>query len=258
MSFAPSTVLHGMSIDCTTTGALLDRVFAGLANGQGGWIVTANLDFLRRHARDADVRALYDAADVRVADGMPLVWAARLQGQPLPERIAGSSLVPALAARAAAEGRSVYLLGGAPGAAQRAAAQLMIDCPGLRLAGVWDGRVSDPPTDQELDAAVAALDGQGADLVLVGLGSPKQERLIAALRQRLPAAWMVGVGVSFSFMAGDLARAPGWMQRLGVEWIHRMAQEPRRLGKRYLIEDLPFAFELLAGALRARVGGPPP
>src|SRR5256885_7766158 len=124
--------LYGMTLARLDTEGLLDHVFAALARGRGGWVITANLDFLRRHVRDGAARALYDAADIRVADGMPLVWAARLQGDPLPERVAGSSLVGHIAERAAREGRSLYFLGGAPRARRRAAAWLRPRAPSLR------------------------------------------------------------------------------------------------------------------------------
>jgi N-acetylglucosaminyldiphosphoundecaprenol N-acetyl-beta-D-mannosaminyltransferase len=244
--------LHGMSLARLDSRGVLDHVFGQLARGRGGWLITANLDFVRRHARDAELRALYDEADLRVADGMPLLWAARLQGDPLPERVAGSSLVTPIAERAAREGRSLYLLGGAPGASTRAGELLTARFPGLRVLGSSSPMLSDPPTAAEIAPLAAELGRLRPDLVLVGLGSPKQERLIRALRPLLPASWMMGVGISFSFLAGDVRRAPRWMQRTGLEWIHRLAQEPRRLARRYLIEDLPFSFVLFAGALRQR------
>jgi N-acetylglucosaminyldiphosphoundecaprenol N-acetyl-beta-D-mannosaminyltransferase len=248
--------LYGMSLAQLDSAGVLDQVFGALARGQGGWLVTANLDFLRRYVHDAGARTLYDAADIRVADGMPLVWAARLQGDVLPERVAGSSLVGLLAERAAHEGCSLYLLGGAPGASARAAEVLRGRHPGLIIAGTSSPRISDPPLFEEVEPLREELRRLRPDLVLVGLGSPKQEKLIAELRDALPSSWLMGVGVSFSFLAGDVRRAPVWMQRTGLEWIHRLAQEPRRLARRYLIEDLPFSVSLFAHALRRRGGQP--
>jgi N-acetylglucosaminyldiphosphoundecaprenol N-acetyl-beta-D-mannosaminyltransferase len=249
----PTCELYGMTLARLGMKETLDRVFSELAAGRGGWLVTANLDFLRRHVKDPQARALYDQADLSVADGMPLVWAARLQGDHLPERVAGSSMVTLLAARAAAEKRSLYFLGGAPGAAAKAAAILTERHPGLQICGTSSPMLSSPPTAAELEPIRAELSRLGPALLLVGLGSPKQEQLIQLLRPSLPATWMVGVGISFSFIAGDVRRAPPWMQRTGLEWVHRMAQEPRRLGHRYLVEDLPFAFSLFWHALRRRV-----
>jgi N-acetylglucosaminyldiphosphoundecaprenol N-acetyl-beta-D-mannosaminyltransferase len=256
----PTVELYGMAIARLDVQGTLDHMFAALARRQGGWLVTANLDFLRRHVKDPQARALYDQADVTVADGMPLVWAARLQGDDLPERVAGSSMVGLIAERAAREDRSLYFLGGAPGAAERAAAILTDRHPGLRVIGTSSPMVSVPPTPEQLAPIKEELARLRPDILMVGLGSPKQEELISALRPTLPAAWMIGVGISFSFIAGDVRRAPRWMQKTGLEWVHRLAQEPRRLAHRYLVDDIPFAVSLFAHAARRRVtrkGGAP-
>ena len=245
--------LMGMRIAETDSSGLLDHVFTALGEGRGGWIVTANLDILRRSVLDSDCRALYGAADVRVADGMPLVWAARLAGSPLPERVAGSTLTSALAERAEREGRSIYLLGGDEGAAEGCRRVLEERHPELVITGTSSPRVSAPASWKEAEA-IARVIPADTDLILVGLGSPKQEQLIQKLGQRFPRAWLMGVGITFSFIAGDVQRAPVWMQRAGIEWLHRMSQEPGRLARRYLIEDLPFAALLFGAAAKRRLG----
>ncbi len=256
MSF-PTLTLLGLELARIDGDELLDHLFQSLARGEGGWVVTANLDILRRHVLDSDARAAYDAADLRVADGMPLVWASRLGGTPLPERVAGSTITAVLAERAAAEGRSLYLLGGDPGAAEGCRAELERRHPALRIVGTSSPWVSNPATVHEIDdieAEIREAAGEGGvpDVILVGLGSPKQEYVIQKLKQRFPCAWLMGVGISFGFLAGQVERAPEWMQRAGVEWVHRMTQDPKRLVRRYLIDDLPFAAWLFADALRAR------
>jgi N-acetylglucosaminyldiphosphoundecaprenol N-acetyl-beta-D-mannosaminyltransferase len=249
----PTVDLLGMQLACVNVQRLLDHVFSELSAGRGGWLITANVDFLRRYSRDTAIRRLYDAADMRVADGMPLVWALALQGKPLPGRIAGASLLAPLARRAAAEGRSLFLLGGTPEANRVAAVRLVERNPGLRIAGLASPRISDPAAPEELDAVVADLRREPPDILLVGLGSPKQERLIEPLRALFPATWMIGVGVSFSFVAGHIRRAPPWLRRSGLEWAHRLAQEPDRLARRYLLENAPFAAELLGSSLAQAV-----
>jgi N-acetylglucosaminyldiphosphoundecaprenol N-acetyl-beta-D-mannosaminyltransferase len=198
---------------------------------------------------------MYADADLRVADGMPLVWASRLRGTPLPERVAGSSLVAPLCRRAAREGRSVYLLGGEAEANRVAAEKLREADPSLRIVGASSPWVSAHPTEGELDEIAQSLLAARPDIVLVAFGSPKQERVIAKLRASLPNAWWIGVGISLSFLAGHVKRAPVLVQRLGLEWVHRLVQEPRRLFRRYVIEDLPFAVELFGRAALDRVRG---
>lgn len=256
----PICDLLGMSVARTDKVGLLDHVFASLGRGVGGWLVTANLDFLRRHARDPEARRLYAGADVCVADGMPLVWAARLQGDRLPERVAGSDLLLLVAARAEREKRSIYLLGGEPTANARAVDWMRERWPSLVIAGHSSPQVSSPPTAEQTAALRDEMTRTKPNLLLVGMGSPKQEQIIDVLRGALPGTWMMGVGISFSFVAGSVKRAPAWMQRVGLEWFWRFLQEPRRLVRRYFLEDLPFFFELLARALlrrtRARRGAP--
>jgi N-acetylglucosaminyldiphosphoundecaprenol N-acetyl-beta-D-mannosaminyltransferase len=247
--------LLGMPLARTDSAGLLDHMFDSLGRGEGGWAVTANLDFLRRHVREDASRSLYAAADVVVADGMPLVWAARLQGDNLPERVAGSSLIWSIAERAAQEGRSIYFLGGEPEANVEAVAVLRERWPSIVVAGQSSPMVASPPSEAEIAALTEELARANPALVLVGMGSPKQEQLISALRSALPRAWMMGVGISFSFVAGRVRRAPVWMQKTGVEWIWRLVQEPRRLARRYLVDDLPFSFELFGRAFLKRLRG---
>jgi N-acetylglucosaminyldiphosphoundecaprenol N-acetyl-beta-D-mannosaminyltransferase len=249
---APAIDLMGMRLSCMTAPELLDEVFGGLQAGRGGWIVTANLDFLRRHHREASMRALYAQADLRVADGMPLVWAARVQGTPLPERIAGASLVRPLALRAAASARSLYLLGGDGDTARQCAEVLRQENPRLRIAGHSNPRVAANPSAESLSAVRETLELTAPDIVLVALGSPKQEQVISRLREHFSKTWFMGVGASFSFVTGHISRAPIWMQRSGLEWVYRLSQEPERLARRYLVHDAPFGLQLLAHAALQR------
>ncbi len=251
----PTVSLLGITLHAVTERQAIEHILAKLDEGQGGWVVTPNLDHLRRLTRDAAFRELCLQADLRVADGMPLIWASRLRRTPLPERVAGSHLIWSLSAAAAEAGRSIFLLGGEPGTAEAAAGMLTRHALGLRVAGTLCPPVGFEQDDAFIQTMTQALVSANPDIIYVALGSPKQERLIAQLRPALPGAWWLGVGISFSFVCGHVRRAPRWMQRLGLEWVHRLAQEPRRLARRYLLEGLPFAARLLAGAtLRGLTG----
>jgi N-acetylglucosaminyldiphosphoundecaprenol N-acetyl-beta-D-mannosaminyltransferase len=243
----------GVTFDALNQEQVLDEIFDDLDAGRGGWVITTNLEILRQQTSVHEWQDLLSEATLVVVDGMPLVWASALAGTPVPERVAGSSLVAPLCARAARHGKSVFLIGGAPGTAARAASLLAQDASGLIVAGTLC-----PALGFERDPAAVSdirkrLREAQPDIVLVGLGAPKQERLIHTLRADLPAAWHLGVGISFSFITGDVRRAPRWVQRAGLEWIHRFVQEPGRLFNRYFLQGLPFAMRLGSWALRQRI-----
>jgi len=251
---APPTVsLMGLQVAAVSERDTINFVLDGIGRRRGGWICPANLDVLRQWRGSADVRKLVAAADLVVADGMPLVWAGELQGSPLPERVAGSSLIVSLTAAAADAGTSVFFLGGNPGTADAAVAEMTKKNPNLRLAGTLCPPVGFERDPAWLDRIEQDLRETAPEIVYVGLGFPKQERLIVGLRTRLPDMWFVSCGVSFSFVAGEISRAPALMQRLGLEWLHRMVQEPKRLYRRYLLHGIPFLFHLLSSALAFRV-----
>jgi len=248
-------VLADVAFHPYTEGDLVAAVLAELDAGRGGTIVTPNVDILRLARRDPEARGHVETASYVVADGAPLVWASRLAGVALPERVPGSNLIWSLSAALAARTGSVYLLGGPPGVAARAGEVLARRYPGLVVAGTASPSYGFADDPAELAAVSAAVVAARPDLVYVGLGFPKQERLIARLVPELPRCWFVGCGAAIGFVAGTQRRAPAWMQRTGLEWLHRLAAEPSRLVRRYLVHDLPFAARLLtaAAAHRARI-----
>lgn len=248
----PTVCLEGIDVHLITEAQCIAHVVAELRCGRGGVLATLNLDYLRRIRNSAEFRKVCEAATVRVADGMPLVWASRILGRPLPERVTGSDLVDSLTAAAAQSGYSVFLLGGNPGSAEGASQELVGRYPSLHVAGLHC-----PPMGFERDEGGVALVKDviaeaHPDIVYVALGSPKQDYLIRDLRREFPGLWWVGVGISFSFVAGEIQRAPSLFRKLGFEWLHRLVQEPRRLGRRYLIDGLPYAASFLGRAVLAR------
>jgi N-acetylglucosaminyldiphosphoundecaprenol N-acetyl-beta-D-mannosaminyltransferase len=250
----PATVsLMGLPVSVVSERETIDYVLAGLGEGRGGWIVTANLDILRQLHGSAELFELASSADLIVADGMPLVWAGALQGSPLPERVAGSALITSLTAAVAEAGASIFLLGGNPGTADGAVTQLTKLIPNADFAGTLCPPFGFDDDPKWLDRIEWSIRESGADVVYVALGFPKQERVIVELRARMPYLWLVPCGISFSLMAGEIYRAPALARRLGLEWTFRLAQEPKRLYRRYLVEGIPFFLELLWSAVMTRL-----
>lgn len=259
MNPLPIISLLSVPLHAITMRDALEHVSSSISRGVGGWVVTPNLDILRRLARERGYAELCSGATLRVADGMPVIWASRLQRTPLPERVAGSDMIWSLSAQAAERGHRVFFLGGNAGAADAAARELKGKHPALIVAGTHCppfGFEDDPNAMREIEQR---LRDANPDIVYVALGSPKQERLIRALIPDFPRAWFLGIGISFSFVSGEVRRAPPWMRRCGLEWLHRLVQEPTRLFRRYIIDGLPFAGSLLAvSAWRGLFGRPDP
>jgi N-acetylglucosaminyldiphosphoundecaprenol N-acetyl-beta-D-mannosaminyltransferase len=245
--------LMGAPMDIVTEAYAVRSIVDAAATGRGQWTITANLDHIRRYRRDPAAKGLLDAADLVVADGMPLIWASRVAGEPLPERVSGSSMVWSVCEAARARRQSVFLLGGDPGVAERAAGVFRGRYPGLEIAGT-----ACPPMGFENDEhECARIHRQVIEaaprIVFVALGFTKQDLLIQSLRRSLPDASFLGVGISLSYATGDLSRAPNWICRLGLEWAYRLSQQPTRtLARRYLIDGLPFGVRLMMSAARYR------
>jgi N-acetylglucosaminyldiphosphoundecaprenol N-acetyl-beta-D-mannosaminyltransferase len=252
-----TTAIGGAPIGVVTEAEVVEGILGGAAKGTGLWTVTANLDHLRRYRTDPEAKRLIDEADLVVADGMPLVWASRLAGTPLPERINGTNLIWALCEAAARRGQSISLVGGGPGLAASSAEVLARRYPDLEVAGAVCPPLGFEHDADEMERLGAALRAASPDLVFVGLGFTKQDLFIRRLRPLLPASSFIGVGGAFDFISGQLSRAPRWGQDMGLEWLFRLAQEPRRLARRYLIDGGPFALSLLGTAAFSRVRGAP-
>jgi N-acetylglucosaminyldiphosphoundecaprenol N-acetyl-beta-D-mannosaminyltransferase len=242
----------GVVTEAHAVKAIVDAAEAGT----GHWTITANLDHLRRYHRDPVQKGLIDEADLVVADGMPLIWASRLAGEPLPERVSGSSMVWSICEAASRRHQSVFLLGGDPGVADRAAKVFQDRYGGLQIAGTHCPPVGFESDELELERIRHHVVEASPRIVFVALGFPKQDLLIRALRGSLPSASFLGVGISLSYATGDLSRPPAWVCNLGMEWAYRLRQEPtRRLVRRYIIDGLPFSVRLAISATRHRVRG---
>ena len=202
-------------------------------------VATVNVDFVVNAQHDQVLREILLRADLCVADGMPVVWYSKLKGVPLRERVTGADLVPALVDRSREHGWRVLLFGSAPGVAEAAADLLVGRFPGASVHGISGPMLRDVAAmEQEWLDAITEL---RPDVICVALGNPKQEKWIEAFRSRLGVPVLIGVGGTLDFLVGGRRRAPDWMKRSGLEWVYRAAQEPGRLGRRYLRDAIVFA-----------------
>lgn len=252
-------IVLGVPVDELTLESALERIdefiAVGRASGKCHQIATINADFVVNALHDPDLRHILRTVDMATADGTPVVWAARLLGVPLKDRVAGADLVPALAARAAERGYSLYLLGGRPGVAARAAAILEQRYPGLRIVGVAAPQhgpaiATDPALLEEIRRA-------RPDILLVALGNPKQEQWINMYAADLGVPVSIGVGGTLDMIAGVTKRAPRWSHGIGLEWLFRLAQEPRRLWRRYARDGIYFSWFFLRQWWKLRRAYPP-
>lgn len=242
----PTFHMGTLDIDDLTLAEAVDAIVALARSGQGGTVLTPNTDHVVLAEHDARLRDAYAGASLSLVDGTPLLWLSRLLGPRLREKVSGSDLVFPLMERAAAEGLRVYLLGGAPGVAERAAERLRQRLPALQIVGT-----DAPAIGLEAEAlcptdALARVNAARPELVLVALGCPKQEIFMRTSAAALRPAVLLGIGASLDFLAGTAHRAPPWVSAAGLEWLYRLGQEPRRLWRRYLVRDP----EMLAIAAR--------
>jgi N-acetylglucosaminyldiphosphoundecaprenol N-acetyl-beta-D-mannosaminyltransferase len=256
ISTPPIVCLMGAPIGVVTEVEAVQMIVDAAVAGRGHWTITANLDHIRRYQREPLAKELIDHADLVVADGMPLIWASRIAGEPLPERVSGSSMVWSICEVANARRQSIFLLGGDPGVAERAAQVFRGRYPDLEIAGTACPPVGFDDDEQEIDRIRCKVANAAPRIVFVALGFPKQDLLIRRLQSSLPNTSFLGVGISLSYATGDVSRAPDWICRLGLEWAYRLSQEPtRRLVRRYLVDGMPFGLQLMASATRHRIRG---
>ena len=238
----------GCAVDNLTMHETLDRIGEMVRSRLPHQHVVINADKVVKAARDPKLAEIIERCDLINADGMPVVWASKLLGQPLKERVTGVDLFFALLARAAERNWRVYFLGAQEHVIQEVVARARTSYPQLIIAGhrngYWEGQ------DEET-AVVDAIEKARADLLFVAISSPKKEEFLAKHQQRMRVPFAMGVGGTFDVMTGQVKRAPRWMQVSGFEWFYRFLQEPRRMFRRYFFEDMYF-FLLLARAMRAQ------
>lgn len=239
--------LMGCQIDNQTMEDTLQTVERFIASGQPHQHVAVNVDKLVKASRDEALRRIINDCALISADGMPVVWASRLLGKPLKERVAGVDLFEALMGRAAAKGWRVFLLGAREEVVLAVRDAYLRKYPQVRIAGwrngYWNG-------EQDEAEVVEQIRASGADLLFVAISSPKKEQFLGRHQAAMRVPFAMGVGGTFDVAAGRVRRAPRWMQNAGLEWLFRFLQEPRRLFRRYFIDGATFFWLLVKEAAR--------
>jgi N-acetylglucosaminyldiphosphoundecaprenol N-acetyl-beta-D-mannosaminyltransferase len=255
----PPIAILGVPFDHVTTAETLALIEAMIASRRPHYLVTANVDFVVQAQNDTELRRILLDAHLVVADGMPLVWASRWLGHPLPERVTGSGMTPLLLAQAEVKGWRVFFLGGTEQSVAQAAANTRARHPRLEIAGAYSPPFK-PLLEMDHDDILRRLQTARPDLLLVAFGCPKQEKWLNMHYRAAGVPVAIGVGATIDFLAGTMKRAPVWMQQAGLEWVFRLLQEPRRLFRRYVTDLWVFGWAILAQlhALRARQVHPPP
>jgi N-acetylglucosaminyldiphosphoundecaprenol N-acetyl-beta-D-mannosaminyltransferase len=248
-----SVAVMGLPLANVTASEAVERIEELILSGGTHQVATANLDFWLNSLHDVHLHRIIAGCSLVLPDGMPLVWISRLLGHPLKERVSGADMVPMLAELSARKGYGIYLLGGRTGVAERAKKQLEAMYPGVKIVGHHAPPLADLERMDHGDT-LERIRAAKPDILLVAFGNPKQEKWIRMHAKRLGVPVSIGIGGSMDMLVGDVHRAPGWMQRSGLEWLGRCAQEPMRLLPRYwrnfaaLVTKLPLA--LSASALQ--------
>ncbi len=240
----PRVDVLGVQISAGDIPRAADEVARWIEQGEANFATFTGVHGVMESQRDPELLAIHNRAGLTNPDGMPMVWASRMAGVGDVRRVYGPDFMLALCERSVTPGWRHFFYGGKPGVADELAASLVDRFPGLQVAGTWSPPFG--PLDAETDAAeVARIEGSGADIVWVGLSTPKQERWAAAHVGRVGAPALLCVGAAFDMHAGHLRQAPAVLQRLGLEWAFRLATEPRRLWRRYLSNNPRFVLSIL-------------
>jgi len=218
----------------------MEQMSSAIEEGRKLRIAVTPVNCLLWARKNRELNAIYNSADIVTADGVPVVWASRLLSSPIKGRVTGLDLLPAFSAISARKKFSFFFLGAAEGVAEKLAGKLKNDYPGLDIAGTWSPPYREQFSEEENREMIDRVNSSGADVLWVSLTAPKQDLWIAQHFEKLNVSVAVGVGAAFDVVAGNIQRAPYWMQRNGLEWLYRLLKEPGRLSKRYLVEAPQF------------------
>jgi N-acetylglucosaminyldiphosphoundecaprenol N-acetyl-beta-D-mannosaminyltransferase len=240
----PRANILGIGVSAINMAAAVRHIEGWISSQETHYVCVSGVHGVMESWRDDDLRQIHNAAGLVTPDGMPLVWLSRIMGFNQVERVYGPDLMLALCECSSVKGYTQFFYGGAAGVADTLASRLQSRFLGLRIAGIYSPpfRALNPAEDA---AVVEQINAAKPDIVWVGLSTPKQERWMAGHRARLKAPVLIGVGAAFDFLGGFKRQAPRWMQKAGLEWLFRLASEPRRLGRRYLANNPAFLWLIL-------------
>lgn len=250
----PKVNICDVFIDNVTMSDVMEKIDRHVRTRGKMYIVTPNVDHIVKLQSDLSFRDVYREASLVLADGMMIILASKFMRSTLQEKISGSDLFPKLCAVAADREYRLFFLGGRPGAAEQAKTKLEELYPTIKIVGFYSPPYGFENSENENQKIVDMINHTTADIVLVGLGAPKQEKWIHRFKGQYRAPVSIGIGVSFEFVAGMVRRAPAWMQGVGLEWLWRLIMEPRRLWKRYLIDDTQFFGLILRQKWKCLIG----
>lgn len=225
-------------IDNLTMAETLNEIEKLIQKKNCSYVVTPNVDHIVRLEKDEELQKVYKNASLILTDGKPLIWISKWYKTPIKEKISGSDLFPRVCQLAANKNYTMYLLGAAEGVVDTAARNLMKKYPGLNIVGTYSPPFGFEKNEQEMNKIKTQIQDVHPDILIVGLGCPKQEKFMYYHCKELGVPISFGLGASIDFEAGNIKRAPKWMSNHGLEWLYRFSKEPKRLFKRYFVDDL--------------------
>ncbi|WP_294186182.1 WecB/TagA/CpsF family glycosyltransferase [uncultured Clostridium sp.] len=227
-----------IEIDNLSMDESIDYIDKLIKRKKNSYVVTPNVDHIVKLENDSEFLEVYNNADLVLTDGMPLVWISKLLKTPIKEKVSGSDLFPKVCKLADEKGYSIFLLGAAEGVAIKAAENLKNKYKNLNIVGTFSPSYGFEKSKSEIEEIIKKVNEAKPDILAVGLGAPKQEKFIYKYKNKLNVPISLAIGASIDFEAGNIERAPKWMQKSGLEWFYRFLKEPKRMFNRYFIDDL--------------------
>lgn len=223
------------NIDVDETVQIIDNL---IADKKKSYIVAVNVDVVMKIEKDLYLKKITDEAEITLVDGKPLVWISKFHKMPVKTKVSGSDLVPVLCNRAAEKGYSIFIIGGKEGIADKAKKRLEEKLPNIKVVGTYSPPLGFEHDTEELKKINRMISCAAPDILVACFGCPKQEKWIYENYKKYDAIVSICAGATVDFLAGNVSRAPKWMSEHGLEWFYRFIQEPKRLFKRYFVEDM--------------------